>query len=79
VSEQTIEQRIEMALVSVRPYLERDNGDVEFVRFEASTGVAEVRFVGMCKDCSMSAMTLRAGIERTVRMAVPEVKRVEAV
>ncbi len=72
-------QRIEEALQEVRPYLNVDNGDVEIVRFEMETGVLELRFVGACKTCSMSAMTLRAGIERAVRMKVPEIRRVEAV
>lgn len=75
----TLEERIVEALQSARPHLAADGGDVEFVRFEESTGIAEVRFTGACKNCSMSAMTLRAGIERTLRMAVPEIRRVESV
>lgn len=73
-----MQQRIINALEDVRPFLMQDNGDVEFVRFEPETGVAVVRFQGACKTCSMSAMTLRAGIERAIRLAIPEVKRVEA-
>jgi Fe-S cluster biogenesis protein NfuA len=76
---ETIDDRIREALEATRPYLHRDAGDIEFVRFDATLGVAEVRFTGACSGCAMSAMTLRAGIERTVRLAVPEVKRVEAV
>ena len=75
----SIEERILAALDEARPHLRRDEGDIDFVRFEAETGVAEVRFIGACSGCAMSAMTLRAGIERIVRIAVPEVKRVEAV
>jgi Fe-S cluster biogenesis protein NfuA len=74
----SIEQQIVAALQDVRPYLQTDKGDVEFVRFEPDTGVAVIRFQGACTDCSMSGMTLRAGIERAVRLAVAEVKRVEA-
>lgn len=72
-------QRIEDALIEVRPYLAVDNGDIEIVRYEDSTGVLELRFLGACKTCSMSAMTLRAGIERAIRMHLPEIRRVEAV
>lgn len=71
--------RIEDALVDVRPYLVVDNGDVEIVRYEESTGVLELRFLGACKTCSMSAMTLRAGIERAIRLSIPEIRRVEAI
>lgn len=71
--------RIEEALVDVRPYLAQDNGDVEIVGYDEQNGVLELRFVGACKSCSMSAMTLRAGIERAIRMKIPEVRRVEAI
>ncbi|MBU3742508.1 MAG: NifU family protein [Candidatus Kapabacteria bacterium] len=79
VTGSSIEDRILAALDEARPHLHRDQGDIDFVRFEAETGVAEVRFTGACSGCAMSAMTLRAGIERIVRIAVPEVRRVEAV
>jgi Fe-S cluster biogenesis protein NfuA len=71
--------RIEEALVDVRPYLIVDNGDVEIVRYDESTFVLELRFLGACKTCSMSAMTLRAGIERAIRLNIPEIRRVEAI
>lgn len=72
-------QRIEVALEDVRPFLQADNGNVEVVRFDEVTHVLELRFVGACKTCSMSAMTLRAGIERAIRLHIPEIHRVEAV
>lgn len=75
----TTEERIVAALQEARPHLHRDNGDIEFIRFDADLGVAEVRFTGACSGCAMSAMTLRAGIERIIRIAVPEVHRVEAI
>lgn len=75
----SIEERIILALQDARPHLQRDGGDIEFVRFDNHNGVAEVRFVGACHGCAMSAMTLRAGIERILRLAVPEVRRVERV
>jgi Fe-S cluster biogenesis protein NfuA len=72
-------QRVEVALQEVRPFLEADKGNVEVVGFNEQTGVLELRFVGACKTCSMSAMTLRAGIERAIRTHIPEIHRVEAV
>ncbi len=71
--------RVEAALVEVRPFLHADNGDVEIVSFDEERGVLELRFLGACKSCSMSAMTLRAGIERAVRLRIPEIRRVEAI
>jgi Fe-S cluster biogenesis protein NfuA len=72
-------RRFDDVLVKVRPFLAADNGDIEIVSFDAATGVLELRFLGACRSCAMSAMTLRAGIERVVRRSLPEVRRVEAV
>ncbi|MBU3679107.1 MAG: NifU family protein [Candidatus Kapabacteria bacterium] len=72
-------QRFDDVLVHVRPYLAADNGDIEVVAFDEVTGVLELRFLGACRSCAMSAMTLRAGIERVVRKNLPEVRRVESV
>lgn len=74
-----IEDRILEALHSVRPYLQQDGGDVELVDFNEETGILNVRLTGACKTCPMSVMTLRAGIERVLRRAIPEIKRVESV
>jgi Fe-S cluster biogenesis protein NfuA len=76
---ETIQSRIESALKQARPYLQEDGGDVEFVRFEEGTGIAEVRLLGNCTNCAMSMMTLRGGIERLLLKTVSEIKRVEAV
>jgi Fe-S cluster biogenesis protein NfuA len=73
-----MEDRIEKALVAVRPYLHADGGDVRFVRFRQD-GILEVQWIGTCKICPMSVLTLRAGVERAIMKELPEVKRVEAV
>jgi Fe-S cluster biogenesis protein NfuA len=70
--------RIQAALERIRPSLQRDGGDVSFVRMRED-GILEVSWTGTCKICPMSMMTLRAGVERTVMKEVPEVVRVEAV
>jgi Fe-S cluster biogenesis protein NfuA len=75
----SIEERIIGALQEVRQYLQEDGGDVEFVRFEAETRVAEIRLLGACKTCPMFMMTLRGGIERFLIAAVKEIRRVESV
>ncbi|MFN0159485.1 MAG: NifU family protein [Bacteroidota bacterium] len=74
----SLENRIEKALESVRPYLKADGGNVHFVRFRTE-GIAEVKWEGTCLICPMSTLTLRAGVERVLMKEVPEVKRVEAV
>lgn len=75
---QPVEDRIEAALVTVRPFLKADGGDVRLVRFRPE-GIAEVQWEGTCITCPMSMLTLRAGVERAVMKHVPEVRRIEAV
>lgn len=71
-------QVVEESLKKVRPYLEVDGGNVELVNVTGE-GIVEVRLVGSCRDCPMSIMTLRAGIERALMLDHREVKRVEQV
>ena len=71
-------ETLRKTLQQVRPYLQRDGGDVELVRI-TDDGIVEVRLVGSCISCPMSIMTLRAGIERSLMIAHAEVKRVEQV
>jgi Fe-S cluster biogenesis protein NfuA len=70
--------RIEEALNQLRPYLQTDNGNVSLVDVTDEM-VARLKFHGACKSCSMSAMTLRAGIEQAILRMVPEIKSVEAI
>ncbi len=69
---------IKKTLDSVRPFLQADSGDVELVEV-TDDNIVKVKFIGACHDCPMSQMTLRAGIERTLMLNVPSVKRVEAI
>jgi Fe-S cluster biogenesis protein NfuA len=72
------QEKVRQVLENVRPFLQADGGDVEFVRFQAESGVLEVRWEGTCRVCPMSKLTLRAGVERALMKELPEVKRVEA-
>lgn len=74
-----IEAKIKAVLDGIRVVLQQDKGDVEFVKFEPDTGFVEVRLLGNCKNCPLSIMTLRAGIEKHLLRMVPQIKRVESV
>jgi Fe-S cluster biogenesis protein NfuA len=76
-SDNNFRKRIEDALDTLRPYLQSDNGDVELVDV-TNDMTAKLRFKGACSSCSMSGMTLRAGIEETLLRMIPELKKVEA-
>jgi Fe-S cluster biogenesis protein NfuA len=74
-----MESRVLEVLEYVRPFLQEDGGDIEFVRWEEASGIVEVRLLGACTTCAMSALTLRAGVERALMHAIPEIRRIEAV
>jgi len=69
---------IEQALDSVRDYLRADGGDVRLVTITDDLEV-ELELMGTCVTCSMSDMTMKAGIEQAIRRAAPDVKDVRTV
>ena len=71
-------KKVNEAITELRPFLEADGGDMEFVEL-TDEGVVKVRLLGACSDCSMSLMTLKAGVEEAVKKIAPEIKSVEAV
>ncbi len=73
-----MKERVEAALEKIRPNLKADGGDVELVEVTPE-GVVKVKLKGACGCCPMSQMTLKMGIERLLKQAVPEIKEVVAV
>lgn len=69
--------RIEKVLDEIRPALQADGGDVEFIDF--NEGIVMVRMTGACGNCPMSMMTLKQGIEARMKAAIPEVEAVEQI
>lgn len=72
-------EKIEDTLDVIRPALRSDGGDVELVGFDDRDGVVLVRLMGACSACPISTMTMKQGIERRLKDAVPEVREVQAV
>jgi Fe-S cluster biogenesis protein NfuA len=69
--------QVKDALEKIRPMLQRDGGDVELV--EVKEGIVTVRLKGACAGCPMSQMTIKNGVERLLKQAVPEVVAVNPV
>lgn len=78
ITDNLLIQKIQDALTQIRPYLEADGGDVSLIEI-SDDYVAKVQLHGACRDCNMSMMTLKAGVEESIRRAVPEIKSVEAI
>jgi Fe-S cluster biogenesis protein NfuA len=68
-------EEVKNALDLIRPALQADGGDVELLDV-SEDGVVKVKLVGACGSCPMSTMTLKMGIERTLKDKVPGVKEV---
>ena len=71
-------ERAEKTLDQLRPFLEADGGDMEIVEI-TDEYVVKVRLLGACSDCSMSHMTMKAGLEEALKRVVPEITKVIAV
>ena len=70
--------RIDQALDSVRPHLKVDGGNVEVVDVTDELKVF-VKWLGTCQSCSMSTMTMKAGVEQAIKSHIPEVTAVAAI
>ncbi len=75
---ENLHKRVEEALDSIRPYLAADGGNVEVIEITLDQDL-KIEMKGACKTCNMSQMTMKAGIEETIRRAVPEIKNIIAV
>ena len=71
-------EMINSALDKLRPYLERDGGNVEVVRV-TEEGIVEVKMLGACMTCPQSTITMKVGIEKTLKDAFPLIQSVIAI
>ena len=70
--------KIEFALEQVRPFLKADGGDISLVEV-TDDNIVRVKLHGACHGCSISHVTMKAGVEEAIKNAVPEIRLVEAV
>ncbi len=69
-----VENRIKEIIEKIRPYLNQDGGDVEFIKFE--NGICYVKLSGACAGCMFADMTLQNTVEEMIISEVPEVIKV---
>jgi len=70
--------KVKNVIDQIRPYLEADGGNIQFVNL-TNDYVVNVELQGACKSCPMSLMTLKSGVEDAMKKALPEIKSVEAI
>ena len=78
MDKELLEKRVKNILEQVRPYLQADGGDVNFVELTDDM-VVMVELTGACGSCPYSIMTLKNGIESVMKKSIPEIKSVEQI
>lgn len=73
-----MEEKIKAGLEQIRPFLQRDGGDIEFVEYTPEN-IVKVRLLGHCAGCPGARMTLKGVVERILKESYPEIETVEAV
>ena len=68
-------KRVEFALAEIRPYLQNDGGDISLIDIEDDK-IVKVRLLGSCLNSSVNQMTLKSGVEMTVKKYAPEIEKV---
>jgi Fe-S cluster biogenesis protein NfuA len=71
-------EKVNEVIDKIRPGLQADGGDVEVVEI-TDNGIVKVQLLGACQGCPMSTMTIKNGIEKTLKEEIPEVKEVQPV
>ncbi|MFA5418769.1 MAG: NifU family protein [Bacteroidales bacterium] len=77
-SKEEMNQKVLNVLDQVRPYLQADGGDIKFIGLTDDM-VVNVELTGACGSCAFSTMTLKNGVEATLRKIIPEIKEVVAI
>jgi Fe-S cluster biogenesis protein NfuA len=71
-------EKVNAALNDIRPFLQVDGGNIEVVDI-TEDNIVHVKWLGMCESCSMSAMTMKAGVEQAIKNKLPEINGVIAI
>ena len=78
MNNQSLIEKVEIAIDEIRPYLEADGGDIKVVSID-NKNVVNLELIGSCESCPMSPMTLKAGVEEAIKKQVPEINGVNAI
>ena len=77
MNKETLNKKVQEALNEIRPFLESDGGNIELVSI--TDDVVKVKLLGNCVSCSVNQMTLKNGVEMTVKKHAPEIQKVVSI
>jgi Fe-S cluster biogenesis protein NfuA len=75
MTSEDLKLKVEEALEEIRPFLQNDGGDITLVAIEDNK-LVKVRLEGNCVGCSVNQMTLRSGVEMTIKKHAPQIEEV---
>tara|TARA_B100001989_G_C24506949_1_gene448163 strand:+ start:186 stop:437 length:252 start_codon:yes stop_codon:yes gene_type:complete len=78
MSNNSLIEKVENAIDEIRPYLIADGGDIRVLSID-DKNIVNLELLGSCETCPMSPVTLKAGVEDTIRKQVPEIKGINAI
>ena len=77
MNKQLLEKKVETALDEIRPFLNSDGGDISLLSIDKN--IVKVQLMGNCVNCSVNQMTLKNGVEMTIKKHAPQIKEVISV
>jgi Fe-S cluster biogenesis protein NfuA len=76
MSSEEVKLNVEKALDEIRPFLQSDGGDISLLSIEENDTLVKVQLQGACVGCSVNQMTLKSGVEMTIKKYAPQVEQV---
>jgi len=71
-----LHENVQKALDEIRPFLQRDGGDISLKEIDEANNLVKVQLEGNCVNCSINHMTLKAGVEMTIKKYAPQIEQV---
>ncbi|WP_324719873.1 NifU family protein [Salinimicrobium sp. HB62] len=76
MTSEEVRLNVERALEEIRPFLKNDGGDISLISIEDDDRLVKVQLQGACVGCSVNTMTLKSGVEMTIKRYVPQIEKV---
>lgn len=76
MTSEELKEKVEIALEEIRPFLQSDGGDISLLSIENDDTLVKVQLQGACVGCSVNQMTLKSGVEMTIKKHAPQIERV---
>lgn len=76
MNSEEVKLNVEKALEEIRPFLQSDGGDISLLSIEDNDTLVKVQLQGACVGCSVNQMTLKSGVEMTIKKYAPQIEKV---